>query len=456
MRPSSQPARTPSRLSDSVHHQLTMYALVAAFIVAFGFLTVADPLFAASKEKVLYSFNGGDGAFPDAGLILDVYGNLYGTTAGGGVSNPRCDKANFLGCGTVFQLTPGANETWTETVLHSFTGPPDGSEPSASLVLDAHGNLYGTTVAGGASGSGCYGYGCGVVFRLSPTANGKWAEEVLHSFDGRDGSAPSADLILDADGNLYGTTSQGGVYGSGTVFELTPSARGGWKETVLHNFDGKDGANPLAGLIFDAAGNLYGTTYVGGAYYFGTAFQLKRGDKNRWTENVLASFNTGSIGYYPSAALVFDKAGNLYGTTAGNSGSAFELNPGANGEWTEMVVHLFCSAYFCTDGGNSTAALIFDAAGNLYGTASTGGNTGSLCGNEYGCGTAFRLTLGSNGEWTETVLHAFNYDGEDGTIPEAGLYRDSAGNLYGTTVRGGASGSGCGGYGCGTVFEITP
>src|ERR1019366_934096 len=212
--------------------------------------------------KVLYSFihNGTDGGFPQAGLIFDAAGNLYGTTSEGGTSS-SCSG----GCGTVFELTPTAGGGWTEKVLHNFnSNGTDGANPYAGLIFDAAGNLYGTTTVGGT-------YYYGTVFELTPTAGGGWTEKVLHSFNynGTDGNNPQASLTIDAAGNLYGTTSGGGTYGNykGTVFELTPAAGGDWTETVLHNFVGPDGAAPLAGLIFDAAGNLYGTTSGGGTYY---------------------------------------------------------------------------------------------------------------------------------------------------------------------------------------------
>src|SRR5664279_5403051 len=210
---------------------------------------------AAAQEQVLHNFNnnGTDGTFPQAGLIVDGAGNLYGTTSEGG-TYISCSG----GCGTVFELTPNGSGGWTETVLHNFnSNGTDGANPYAGLIFDAAGNLYGTTTTGGT-------YYVGTVFELSPSQGGGWTEKVLYSFNynGTDGNYPQASLTIDAAGNLYGTTWAGGPYGYGygTVFELTPAAGGGWTETVLHNFVGTDGAAPLAGLIFDAAGNLYGTT----------------------------------------------------------------------------------------------------------------------------------------------------------------------------------------------------
>jgi uncharacterized repeat protein (TIGR03803 family) len=276
---SLQPPRTPSKLSHSTDHQFSLYKLVAAFIVML--LAAATPFCAAGQEKILYSFSGMDGAAPVAGLIRDASGNLYGTTSwGGGISAQSCNASDD-GCGTVFELTPEANGTWTETVLYSFTGQADGSQPVSNLTFDDNGNLYGTTVAGGSSTYPCNLGGCGVVFRLSPSTNGEWTEEVLYSFSGyNDGNAPSSGVILDAQGNLYGTTLQGGSNDVGTVFELSPKAGGGWQETVLHSFTnngyGTDGAYPEGGLIFDRVGNLYGTTNEGGVFMYGSVFELKQ------------------------------------------------------------------------------------------------------------------------------------------------------------------------------------
>jgi len=358
-----------------------------AALAVFAVTLLVTSTWAATNwhEKVLFNFNGTDGYQPMYGLIFDAAGNLYGTAFGGG--DPSCGDPN--GCGTVFQLTPAPGGGWTETVLHSFKGyPTDGSYPYAGVIFDAAGNLYGTTGGGGT-------YGVGTVFELSPAAGGGWTETVLHSFNGSDGHGPEAGLIFDAAGKLYGTTAWGGTgtdclnTGCGTVFKLTPVAGGGWTETVLHSFSNTDGALPFAGLIFDAAGNLYGTTQQGGSYGFGTVFELTPTAGGGWTETVLFSFNgnwSGRDGGLPEAGLIFDAAGNLYGTTgAGGTyayGTAFELTPTAGGGWTETVLHSFNNNG--TDGESPLAGLIFDAAGNLYGTTGGGGT--------YGLGMVFELT----------------------------------------------------------------
>jgi uncharacterized repeat protein (TIGR03803 family) len=338
-------------------------------------------------ETVLYNFcsqtNCTDGEFPPASLIFDAAGNLYGTTNEGGTH----------GGGTVFELTPIVGGGWTETVLYNFcsqTNCTDGEFPLAGLIFDAAGDLYGTTWEGGA-------YGVGTVFELTPTAGGGWTEQVLHSFNGGDGSYPYlGGLIFDAAGNLYGTTLWGGAYPSvGTVFELTPTAGGGWTEQVLHSFNGADGFNPEDSLVFDAAGNLYGTTYEGGGYGYGTVFELTPTAGGGWTEQVLHSFdNNGTDGFYPEASLIFDAAGNLYGTTQaggtstcdGGCGTVFELRPTVGGGWTEQVLHSFGSG---GDGAFPLAGLIFDRVGNLYGT--TGGGGANQCAGS-SCGTVFELT----------------------------------------------------------------
>jgi len=423
----------------------TWFAMSGTLAVLAIILILPMSAGAASQYKVLYRFKpSGDGANPLAQLIFDSRGNLYGTTNLGGAN----------GFGTVFRLTPGANGTWTETVLYDFCAAlncADGAQPAAGLIFDTGGNLYGTTETYGAHGpSG------GTVFRLAPTVKGKWTHTILYSFCAvykcKDGSQPWAGLIFDAAGSLYGTTFGGGVHQGGTVFKLTPGAKGKWIETVLHSFCAAkctDGADPFASLIFDAAGNLYGTAANGGTYFDGTVFKLTPGAKGQWTYTLLFTFN-GKSGAGPVAGLISDAAGNLYGTadTGGDLGCnsgigcgvVFKLAPGANGKWIETILHAFHSvpAY-------PVAGLILDAAGNLYGTASE-----PVAGH---FGVVFKLTPNANGKWTYTVPHTFN--GKDGAGPMASLISDASGNLYGTAASGGDL-TGCSGSGCGVVFEIAP
>jgi uncharacterized repeat protein (TIGR03803 family) len=409
-------------------------ALVAELAVTLAAFTMLAPTLAVGQEQVLQIFNGTDGANSFSGLVFDPAGNLYGTTQQGGNT----------GYGTVFKLTRGSNGTWTETVLHNFHGPNGldrgGLEPSAALVFDLAGNLYGTTLAGGV-------HGFGVVFKLSPGANGNWTETVLHAFNGEDGGRPAAPLIFDKAGNLYGT-STGAPPRLGNVFELSPGSDGAWTEAVLYTFNGEDGGGSYGGLIFDTAGNLYGTSETGGAYkYFGLVFKLTPGGNGKWRETVLHSFSSANgDGAYPASGLLLDAAGNLFGTAYGGGlpncefgcGNVFELTPGA-GTWSETILHEFSGG---ADGAAPLAAFAADAAGNLYSTTAFGGNP--VC--DAGCGVVFKLTAGANGKWSETVLNSF--DGSGGATPWSNVILDGAGSLYGTTSDGGNNGNG-------VVYEVT-
>jgi uncharacterized repeat protein (TIGR03803 family) len=376
--------------------------------------------------KILHRFKGvADGASPEAGLIQDMAGNLYGTAVSGGGTG--CFGGQ--GCGTVFKL----DVTGKFTVLHRFTGKADGAYPNG-LIRDQAGNFYGTTGAGGPGRCYFRGHriGCGIVFKLDTTGK----ETVLYSFSGNpDGVNPFGGVIPDTAGNLYGTTYNGGVHGYGTVFELSTAG----KESVLYSFTGgADGANPNAGLVRDNVGNLYGTTIFIGSNPTGVVFKL-----SKHKETVLYSFNDGTDGGQPSG-LIRDKAGNLYGTTftGGNlpcgqitngCGTVFELD--ATGR--ETVLYSFLG---WPDGQLPFAPLIMDKAGDLYGNTSQGG--------VYGYGTVFKLNQAGN----ETVLH--NFKGPDGASPGASLIQDGNNNLYGTTMAGG--GTACGGNGCGVVFGLIP
>jgi uncharacterized repeat protein (TIGR03803 family) len=436
--------RNTSGLTRAGGRRSVRWRAVGAAFTCVLFVTGA---WAGDHEIVLHSFgNGSDGSGPMAGLIVDGAGNFYGTTEYGGI-HFTCPGGG--GCGAVFELSPREGGGWTETVLHSFGGGNDGFSPVAALVMDRAGNLYGTTFSGGIHNN-CED-GCGTVFELSPREGGGWTETLLHSFGGgTDGYYPAGVLILDGGGNLYGTTGNGGIHGLGTVFELSPREGGGWTETVLHSFksDGSEGFSPNAGLVLDGAGDLYGTTYNGGIHGFGTVFELSPREGGGWTDTVLHSFGRGNDGYYPFAGLVKDGAGNLYGTTEyggihnncdGGCGTVFELSPREGGGWTETVLHSFGRG---TDGSVPVAGLIFDGAGNLYGTTQGGGI--------HGRGTAFELSPREGGGWTERVLFSIGFgDGLYGDLPSCGLVLDGVGNLYGTTQGGGT-------YQGGTVFELSP
>jgi len=319
-----------------------------------------------------------------------------------------------------------------ELVVHSFSGVGvDGAYPQGTLVADAAGNLYGTTVFGPSPNGGAS--GCGVVFELSVTG-GVWAENILHTFlGGADGCNPEYEsLTFDAAENLYGTTVEGGAYKYGTAFKLQRAA--GWKETILHSFgNGSDGSNPHSTLTFDAAGNLYGTTGDQSGTFTGHVFELRAG---AWAENILSSSCYCGL----SGGVVFDKAGNLY-TTSATVDSILKLTPNGNGTWTSTFVYTFPASG--VDGDFPVGNLIVDAAGNLYGTTEYGG--------AFGWGAAFRLSP-AGGVWTETVLYSFKgpVAGGDGAYPFGGLIFDAYGNLYGTTFEGGTNCS------CGTVFELSP
>jgi uncharacterized repeat protein (TIGR03803 family) len=421
---------------------------IAAFALA---LLTFGAQMAAAQEITLYSFKGSnssDGSVPVGGLIFDSAGNLYGTTNSGGSVGAPYDIY-----GTVFELSPGTGGNWTEKVLYSFgaTGA-DGIQPTAGLIFDSAGNLYGTTRLGGANGNG-------TVFELSPSAGGTWTETVLYSFGATadDAAEPHGSLIFDSAGNLYGTTFIGGPHkvlngageqAGGTVFELSPTGKGGWKEKVLYSFGltAMDAANPGAGLVMDGAGDLYGTTVYGGKFNSGTAFELVRASGGTWKEKVLHSFDDNGVdGSLPEVGLIFDAQGNLYGTTygggsnpySGGLGAVFELSPSPGGTWTEDVLFSFGGL----DGTYPLGSLVFDAAGNLYGTASS---------QLYGFGLLFELTPGTAG-WSEKAVYTFG-DTPDGHVPEGGLVFDSRGNLYGADSTGGAEAAdfGLGG----TIYEV--
>jgi uncharacterized repeat protein (TIGR03803 family) len=359
----------------------------------------------AGHETVLYTFTGGaDGAYPGAGVIRDGAGNLYGTTTGGG--NTNC----YQGCGVVFKL----DTTGRETVLYSFTGGADGGRPIAGVIRDSAGNLYGTTYFGGTMGTG-------VVYKLDASGH----ERVLYSFTGgADGGGPQAGVIRDSAGNLYGTTSYGTTSGGGANWGVVYKVNTFGQETVLYTFTGgADGGLPYAGVIRDAAGNLYGTTYLGGAAGAGVVFRVNSAGQ----ETLLYSFTGGADGGLPSAGVIQDSSGNLYGTTfeGGTAGWGVVYKLDTAGQ--ETVLYSFTDG---ADGGNPFfAGVIRDSAGNLYGTAAGGGTANQ--------GVVYKLDTAGQ----ETVLYSFPGTA-GGFDPSSGTIRDSAGNFYGTTTSGGTAGYG--------------
>jgi uncharacterized repeat protein (TIGR03803 family) len=392
----------------------------------------------ARKFKVLHTFHGKDGAIPAGLLARDPAGNLYGTTTGGGTGKGLC-ASFFLGCGTAFKLNAGGKLLWS----HSFN-LRNGADPVAGMTRDSAGHLYGTTVLGG--DTTCYQYGCGTVFELDSAGKGR----VLHKFTGGDGMFPEPLLARDVAGNLYGTTS----VPLGNVFKIDTAG----KLSVLYTFMGEaDGCYPV-GLILDKRGNLYGVTTGGGSAPCGSGdgvvFELDAGGNF----SVLHTFG-GTDGASPDSILLFDAAGNLYGTTIyggssstcqGGCGTVFKLAPNGNGTWTESVLHSFCSAGGCADGlYPARGPLAMDAAGNLYGTTELGG--AHSCGG-YGCGVVYKLDPGGQ----ETVLYSFA-GGKDGAGPSPGVVMDKTDNLYGVAGRYGDTGCKDGdGQGCGVVFELSP
>jgi uncharacterized repeat protein (TIGR03803 family) len=335
-------------------------------------------------------------------------------------------------------LAAGAWAATSEKVLYNFYSQSgDGYYPYAGLISDKSGNFYGTTYEGGANSS------YGAVFELSPSGSG-WTEKVLYSFGASpDGYYPYAGLVMDKSGNLYGTTYYGGTSGYGTVYELKHSGSK-WTEVQLYSFTDAngDGAYPLASLVFDAKGNLYGTTYAGGKSQYGTAFQLKPSKSGKWTETVLYSFSGGTTdGYYPEfGPLVVGKGGYFYGTTLYggsnyNAGTVYELFE-ARGVWVEKVIYAFTGG---RAGEYPYSGVTMDTAGALYGTAYQDGL------NNYG--VVYRLTEAKNKTWTHLTLYNFAGGTTDGAYPVAGVTVDTKGDLYGTTYYGGQSNEG-------TAYEL--
>ena len=386
---------------------------------------------AIDQDRTIYVFQGSaDGDSPQAGLIADATGNLYGTTMFGG-----------NGCGTVFELaSTDGKRTWTESVLYSFQCTAnDGGEPQGSLVFDSAGNLYGTTSVYGTSSQGA-------VFELSPPAQqgGAWTESIIYQFSDYNGQFFPVSLIIDGQGNLYGE-DPGSLETNGNIFELSPPAvqGGAWTYSMLYAFKGTsrhDGNGPSGGLTMGKSGNLYGTTILGGpgsgcnGVGCGTVFQLLHptAKHTAWVERVLYAFTGSADGFSPEGGVTFDKKGNLYGTTAfggTGGGTVFEISPAGEGAWVETVIHSFDSG---KEGYSPVTGVILDKTGNVFGTTFYS--------------DAFELSPPSQqgGSWTETILYNFKDDG-----PSTPLLSKWDGALYGT-IQG--DGYGNGQYGL--VFKV--
>lgn len=393
--------------------------LLSAMLVLFGVVARAQSL------TVIHNFTGGsDGAYPSTGLTIDSAGHLYGTAFSGGANH----------YGTVFFLT-ASGSGWNFATLHSFAAGSDGAGPMSRPLLRPDGSLYGSTSAGG-TGT-CFtsnGYhGCGIIYKISPPRGPiglTWSMAVLYRFNGTDGSYPQGDLTFDSSGYIYGTAVNGGSYSWGLIYSLVPS-NGAWTEDILYQArnDG-DGQFPMGGVTFDNSGDLYGIMAGGGRFNHGTVYQLARAGSG-WQESTVHTFTfQGNDGAQPNGGLIKDAAGNLYGTTIhlpGSGGSAFELTP-SGGTWNDDMLSGFQGGI----GLGPYDKLLMDSAGDLYGTTFADG--------AYGMGSVFKLTRTSGG-WSYRSLHDFT-GGRDGGNPMSALVMDASGNLYGTASDGGQYGRG--------------
>ena len=396
----------------------TTWGSLSRIFCLFAAAFLATAAWAANTTKLIYSFGGdADGEYTDTELVRDSAGNLYGTSVRGGT----------FGGGTVFEVTPAG----VHTVLYNFTGGSDGGEPYKGVTLDSAGNLYGTAVTGG--GGACEG-GCGVVFKLTKSGS-SWLQTVIHTFNGSDGSGPGSPVAIDKHGIVYGTTPTGGSFGIGVVYQLRPNGSD-YAFRIIHTFTGgNDGGGGSAGrMVIDKNGNLFGVCTVGGANGFGTVFQLSP-VQGQWHLTTLYAFKDSPDGALPYGSVVFDKAGNIFGTTyyagANDLGTVYTLQH-KNGGWTEAVLYSFKGG---TDGANPISSLVADAAGNFYGTTSEAG--AASC----GCGVIFKMTKGTNGKWTESVAYRFPGTPQPG-FAYNGMIGDSSGSFYGASVHGGSANEG--------------
>jgi uncharacterized repeat protein (TIGR03803 family) len=401
----------------------------APWFLASTMLISAAPFARASTTQIIYSFEGGqDGEYADTDLVMDGAGNLYGTSVQGGAH----------ASGTVWELSP-SGDTWTHTVLYSFTGGADGGEPYKGVTLDADGNLYGTAVTGG--GGGCEG-GCGVAYKLTNNG-GTWTQSDIHAFSGgEDGAGPGARLTIGDDGNVYGMAPTGGDFGSGTLYQMHQRHGGTWKLSVMHAFTGgADGCGGSAGALVLRGGKIYGAATACGANGQGTLYELSPGMHGKWRFRTIYTFKGEPDAGFPYGGLMFDGLDNIYGTTyyagANDVGAVYEVTPRDRGEWKERLLYSFKDG--SGDGNSSIANLVTDTSGNLYGTTSAGGT---------GQGVIFRMAPGAHHAWHESVVHDFG-GVPDGAFAYNGMVGDGAGNFYGATTQGGADGEGA-------IYKFTP
>jgi uncharacterized repeat protein (TIGR03803 family) len=394
---------------------------VMRIVTLFAVQLLGTTTWAASRYKLLHTFRDKPAAEPCSTLISDPAGNLYGTTC---TSESRASL--------VYELSPTSNGGWVYQVIHVFTGG-EGNLPLGGLLLDTAGNLYGTTYQGRRN------VGCGVVYELMPSSGGRWKAKTLHIFTGRDGCNSESGLAMDAQGNLYGGTRNGGTYNDGVVYSLTLGSTGKWTARVLHNFSAAEGYGVQTGLVFDPSGKLYGATDP-------EVFVLVRNSGGGWTESLAYTFR-GDDGDNPSGNLVFDAEGNLYGANnnggRNGGGTVFKLTPNRKGSWTSTVLTSFPNNR--RDGYWPVSGVTLDSGANVYGTTIGGGT--------HNQGVVFKLTPQSNSKWTETLLHTFT-GGRDGNYP-GGVTLDASHNLYGTGTGGGLRDC-LPSRGCGVVFEIIP
>lgn len=388
------------------------------FLLAIAVIGLATPSWSSSYE-VLYTF----GSFPDAqnpeaGLVFDSVGNLYGTTFNGGTHN----------VGAVYELSP-VQGGWSEQVIYSFTGGADGARPVSTLAVDPNGHLYGTASMGGSGG--------GVVFELSPSG-GSWTLTVIHTFaGGKDGLFPLGGVILDGFGNLIGTASNAGMKNNGIVFQLSPPRPGSntWSESLIHTFQGgTDDSIPVGKLTMDRIGRIYGTTRGG----VGSVYRLNRSD-GKWVYHSLWCFCNGGGGETLYGGVAVDGSFHIYGTTYGSAngnGEVFELIVGR----PSVVIPLY-QFTGKADGANPQGGVVLDALSRLWGTTAFGG--------DHGVGVLFSLTR-INHKWIETPSHSFGgIANSDGANPITDLIFDASGNLYATISSGGSTNGG-------VLFEFTP